>query len=106
MYSVSFRLVVFSDANPTNPITFSVENNPQYIISNTINTYAPLNCNYTLSSTTSTIKQGTTVSYTLNPSNQQALEQLIESCQYEYETYNSTTNNYNQPTWFYPITVT
>ena len=106
MYSVSFRLVVFSDANPTNPITFSVENNPQYIISNTINTYAPLNCNYTLNSTASTIKQGTTVTYTLNLSNQQALKQLIESCQYEYETYNSTTNNYNQPTWFYPITVT
>ena len=104
MYSVSFRLVVFTDSST--PTTFNAQTNTQYIISNVINTYAAFNCSFDVVTSTPTVKEGTAVTYTLNPSDQEALMLLVKNCRYQYQTYNSTTSSYNQPTWFYPVTVT
>ena len=103
MYSVSFRLVVFTASST--PTTFNAQTNTQYIISNVINTYAAFNCTFDVVTSTPTVKEGTAVTYTLNPSDQQALMLLVKNCEYSYDTYNSSSSSYDNNT-FYPVTVT
>ena len=103
MYSVSFRLVVFTDSST--PTTFNAQTNTQYIVSNVINTYAAFNCTFDVVTSTSSVKGGTAVTYTLNPSDQQALMLLVKNCEYNYDTYNSSSSSYDNNT-FYPVTVT
>ena len=103
MYSVSFRLVVFTDSST--PTTFNAQTNTQYIVSNVINTYAAFNCTFDVVTSTSSVKGGTAVTYTLNPSDQQALMLLVKNCEYTYDTYNSSSSSYDNNT-FYPVTVT
>ena len=103
MYSVSFRLVVFTDSST--PTTFNAQTNTQYIISNVINTYAAFNCSFDVVTSTPSVKEGTAVTYTLNPSDQQALMLLVKNCEYTYDTYDSSSSSYDNNT-FYPVTVT
>lgn len=103
MYSVSFRLVVFTDSST--PTTFNAQTNTQYIVSNVIHTYAAFNCTFDVVTSTSSVKGGTAVTYTLNPSDQQALMLLVKNCEYTYDTYNSSSSSYDNNT-FYPVTVT
>ncbi|MBO7044099.1 hypothetical protein J6W34_06165 [bacterium] len=82
MYSVSFRLVVFSDKNV--PTSFNPETNLQYIVSNTINTTADFTSTFSLTTPSNTITLGQNVTYTLNSSEQNQLQSLIEHTQYQY----------------------
>ncbi|MBQ5492451.1 MAG: hypothetical protein IIT78_01050, partial [Mycoplasmataceae bacterium] len=101
MYSVSFRLVVFSDKNV--PTSFNPETNLQYIVSNTINTIAPFTSTFSLTTPNSTITLGQNVTYTLNSSEQNQLLSLIEHTQYQY----GNNNQYFIPAkiqWYYENT--
>ncbi|MBR4485878.1 hypothetical protein IKS57_00640 [bacterium] len=82
MYSVSFRLVVFSDKNV--PTSFNEQTNLQYIVSNTINTFANFTSTFNLSSPKNTINLGQNVTYTLTASDENQLLSLIEHTQYQY----------------------
>ena len=101
MYSVSFRLVVFSDKNV--PTSFNPETNLQYIVSNTINTAADFTSTFSLTTPSNTITLGQNVTYTLNSSEQNQLQSLIEHTQYQY----ANSNQYFIPAkieWYYENT--
>ena len=101
MYSVSFRLVVFSDKNV--PTSFNPETNLQYIVSNTINTTADFTSTFSLTTPSNTITLGQNVTYTLNSSEQNQLQSLIEHTQYQY----ANSNQYFIPAkieWYYEDT--
>ena len=98
MYAVSFRLVVFSDK--TVPTSFNSEYDFQYIVSNTINTMANFTSTFSLSSAVNTINLGSSITYTLVPSEEQQLISLVEHSQYKY----ANNNEYFVPVtvqWFY-----
>ncbi|MBR4486513.1 hypothetical protein IKS57_04065 [bacterium] len=104
MYEVSFRLVVYVDDN--NSTSFNPLLNVQYIVSNVINTVANYSGTFSLSTpsqTTSssssssnsvTINNGQSISFTLNPTEQQQLVSIIKNGNYVYETYNATSDKY------------
>ena len=101
MYSVSFRLVIFSDKNV--PASFNPETNLQYIVSNTINTTADFTSTFSLTTPNDTITLGQNVTYTLSSSEQNQLQSLIEHTQYQY----ANSNQYFIPAkieWYYENT--
>ena len=79
MYSVSFRLVVFNvPSGASAPTSFNPQTNTQYIISNTVNTYTPFNGSFSLAAANSSIKEGDSATFTLNPSDQDQIISILE----------------------------
>ena len=104
MYSVSFRLVVFNvPSGASAPTSFNPQTNTQYIISNTVNTYTPFNGSFSLAAANSSIKEGDSATFTLNPSDQDQIISILEHSGYQYYT---TQTPVPASSYFYPMTVT